>query len=264
MRELSDGFQYDMTQDGEDICPNCHGSKTCKNKVPKASVDTFAPLDVKSDNFEEQEEECEHCGGTGKVPHMIRSTNSLTSCPKDEHFNELLDDHEEIGRFVVWGGFTGTIDRLVQICHQQDWCTLRVDGRGFIGTSPSGQTIDSTELLIAMDYSHPRRQELLDKYPKVCFVGHPEAGGMALTLTASPTALYYSNSFKGDARIQSEDRIHRLGMDENRGATIIDLVHLATDQLVLDSLKTKRRLQDMSLGEMNDALNQIEGVVDRG
>jgi hypothetical protein len=263
LRELSDGFQYDMSQDGEEVCPTCFGAGHCKQMMPKAPVDVLAPLDIKADNFEEVDGSCEHCDGSGKVPKMIRIANALTVSPKDEHFIELLDDHEDIGRFVVWGGFTGTINRLVNICHQQGWDTLRVDGRGFIGTSATNQTLDADLLLDAMDYSHPNRQDLLDKYPKLCFVGHPEAGGMALTLTASPTALYYSNTFKGESRMQSEDRIHRLGMDTNRGATIIDLIHLPTDQLILDSLRQKRKLQNLSMGEMNDALKTLEGEVNR-
>ena len=66
---------------------------------------------------------------------------------------------------------------------------------------------------------------------------------MALTLTASPTELFYSNDFNGEARFQAEDRFHRAGMDKNRGATIIDFVHLPSDQLVLDNLQKKKDLQ---------------------
>jgi SNF2 family DNA or RNA helicase len=106
-----------------------------------------------------------------------------------------------------------------------------------------------------MDASHPKRAELEAKYPRLCFIGHPQAGGMALTLTASPTELFYSNSFNGEARMQAEDRFHRAGMDTNRGATIIDLICLPTDKLVLDNLKRKRKLQSVTLGEVTSALN---------
>jgi hypothetical protein len=127
-----------------------------------------------------------------------------------------------------------------------------VDGRGYAGESEKGEVIDSDVLLDAMDLSNPKYQELLDIYPRVCFIGNPQAGGMALTLTASPTALFYSNSFSGEARIQAEDRIHRVGMDKNRGCIIKDIVMLPTDQLVLDNLLKKKRLQSLTLGEIFD------------
>ena len=77
---------------------------------------------------------------------------------------------------------------------------------------------------------------------------------MGLTLTASPSIVYFSNDFNAESRIQSEDRIHRPGMDVNRGATIYDLIHLPTDRTVLDNLRAKRVLQDMTLGSLNEAL----------
>ena len=76
---------------------------------------------------------------------------------------------------------------------------------------------------------------------------------MGLTFNISPVALYYSNDFDGEARMQSEDRIHRLGMDLNRAALIIDLIHLPTDTLVLNNLKKKKKLQSMTLGDIDDA-----------
>ena len=38
-------------------------------------------------------------------------------------------------------------------------------------------------------------------------------------------------------------------------ATIIDLILLPTDMLVLDNLKKKKRLQDLTMGELNEVLN---------
>ncbi len=156
----------------------------------------------------------------------------------------------------VWGGFTGTIDRVMEICLKFGWTVLRVDGRGFTGFLPDGGRIDSAILLDCMDNSHPERVQLLEQYPKVVFVGHPKAGGMALTLTGSPTMLFYSNGFDGEARMQAEDRFHRLGMDNNRGCTIVDLIHLPTDLLVLNNLKAKKKLQDISLGEIEAAIEK--------
>jgi len=65
--------------------------------------------------------------------------------------------------------------------------------------------------------------------------------------------LFYSNDFDGEARMQAEDRIHRIGMDKNRGALIVDLIHLPTDELVLKNLKLKKKLQNLTMGELDDA-----------
>lgn len=251
LRELSDGFQYSEEVIGKKECPVCFGKKIQKIQIPKEPVDTLAPSSEQVAEFVEREVICDTCGGVGKVPEYRRSTDVVSS-PKDQVYLDELDSHEDIGRYIVWGGFTGTIDRLVDMAQKQCWCILRVDGRGYHGLDPEGNKLDSDELLDAMDASHPRRQELLEKHPKLIFVGQPGAGGMALTLTMSPTALYYSNTFNGEDRMQSEDRIHRLGMD-NRAPMIKDLLCLPSDKLVLNNLKKKKRLQNLTLGEVQDA-----------
>jgi len=255
MRELSDGFQYIETQTGFEIeCPRCHGTKEVTVKMPDSSVDTMAP-NVEQPQYHDEVMTCDVCSGAGVVPQYTRDMQEVP-CPKDDILRETLDEHDSIGRLVVWGGFTGTVDRITKIAQGEAWAVLRVDGRGYCGFNHKGETVSDTELLIAMDASHPRRQELLEKYPRICFVGHPKAGGMALTLTASPTEVFFSNDFDGEARMQAEDRFHRAGMDKNRGATIIDLIHLPTDMYVLDNLKKKRNLQKVSMGELDDALKE--------
>ena len=262
LRELSDGFQYTDEVIGEDICPQCNGTGKSKVRVSTRDIDIMAPQNVGEQDFEIREIHCDTCGGVGKVKRYRRATDAVES-PKDQVLIDELDMHEDCGRYVVWGGFTGTIDRLVDVCHKYGWATLRIDGRGFIGQAATGESISDEELLIAMDRTHPRYNELLETYPKLCVVGHPQAGGMALNLTASPTALFYSNCFNGEARMQAEDRIHRMGMDENRGATIKDIIHLATDKLVLDNLKKKKKLQSISMGELGDILEQMDNAEER-
>ena len=254
MRELSDGFQYQEEDTGEkEKCPACHGAKELTVRVPKEDVDIMAPQMVDDKDFMDKLVPCDNCGGNGEVHKYFRATH-FVPCPKDQYFIDELDAHEEIGRYVVWGGFTGTIDKLCKIAIEQGWTVLRVDGRGFMALeAPNSVDADEDILLDCMDGSHPNKLELLEKYPKVCFVGHPQAGGMALTLHASPTELFFSNAFSGEARMQAEDRIHRIGMDKNRGATVKDLIHLPSDQLVLDNLKKKKRLQSLTMGDLEDA-----------
>jgi SNF2 family DNA or RNA helicase len=249
-REISDGFQYIEVPSGKEKCPNCKGNKEVEIQVPVEDVDIMAPQKI--GEFTTSVVTCDNCGGTGEVTVYKRDTEAVGS-PKDQVFIDDLDQHEDVGRYIVWGGFTGTLDRLVGIAHQHGWATLRVDGKGYIGSSATGEKLDSDVLLDAMDRSHPKYKKLREKFPKICFVGHPQAGGMALTLTASPTELFYSNCFNGEARMQAEDRGHRPGMDTNRGLTIKDLIMLPTDKLVLDNLKKKKRLQNLTMGQLADA-----------
>jgi len=250
LRELSDGFQYTEEIVGYVECPECYGVGTIDDTVPLERELTKAQ-DYDKSNYTQETVTCYCCSGKKEVPQYKRSTDSYSS-PKDQVYLDLLDEYGDLGRFVVWGGFTGTIERLLAMAQQHGWHTLRYD-KIVAGFDPHGNDVSVDDLLDAMDNSHPRYKELQDKYPKVCFVGHPDAGGMALTLHASPVALYYSNSFKGESRIQSEDRIHRLGMDNNKGATIIDLVHLKTDLMVLDNLRNKKKLQNMTMNVLEDA-----------
>ena len=68
-------------------------------------------------------------------------------------------------------------------------------------------------------------------------------------------AVYWSNSWKPEYRVQSEDRIHRKGMDMNLGCTIVDLIHLPNDERVLNVIRDNRRLELMSMGEIMAGVN---------
>jgi len=253
LRELSDGFQYVKTPDGMETCPGCFGHGKAliwHGEEP----DLLEPVDVESLNYTKSEAICPRCGGGGEVVRFVRDVNEVKS-PKDNVLLAHLDEYEDVGRFIVWGGFTGTIDRLKKLAQKAGWVVLRVDGRGFIGYDLNDAPISKDILLDAMDRSNPKYDELYQKYPKICFIGQPRAGGMALTLTASPISMFYSNDFSGEARPQAEDRFHRIGMDANIGALIVDLICLESDQLVLDNLLLKRDLQNLSMGELSDALN---------
>jgi SNF2 family DNA or RNA helicase len=258
MRELSDGFQYKEIRGELVTCELCKGTKEIEVEVPLTDIDPMMTSEELIDSgFKKEIMECDHCHGIGKIHRMEQITEEVVSCPKDEVFIDLLDENEDVGRFIVWGGFKGTIDRLVRMAQQHGWTVLRVDGRGYHGYDPLNGKVDAKELLNAMDLSHPDFKNLKEKYPKVCFVGHPKAGGMALTLTGSMVELFFSNAFDGEARMQAEDRFHRAGMDANRGGMIIDLIHLKTDILVLENLKQKKKLQALSMGDLETAMKNI-------
>jgi SNF2 family DNA or RNA helicase len=246
LRELSDGFQYFDRKEGTTVCPGCHGKKMISQPVvEEPDIDGPTAGEIKAPEWETVA--CPECKGTGEIDKMVRDTK-VVPCPKDDELRNVLDTYDDVGRVVVFGGFTGTIDRIVDTCLKLDWKIIRVDGRGWH---------NNMGLKTPEDMVRAFQNELTDR-PRIAFISHPGSGGMGLTLTASPVILYYSNDFNAESRLQSEDRIHRAGMDVNRGAKIIDLIHLPTDKVVLDNLKNKRRLQDMTMGELKAQTELIE------
>lgn len=249
LRELSDGFQYAEKEEGRVQCPLCSGSGQTIQALPTDLDEVVIKSEVSEGEYQQVIGPCEHCGGKGDVPRMVRCTD-MVPCPKDQVLEDELDLNEDIGRIVVWGGFTGTVDRCVEFCLKHDWTVLRLDGRGMCAF-PAHH--DPEELLTAMDYSSPNYEQLREKHKRIAFVGHPKAGGVAITLTAASTVVFFSNDHSGEGRLQAEARVHRAGMP-NRAVRIIDILHLPTDKLVLDSLNKKRALQSLTLGEITEAL----------
>ncbi len=244
LRELSDGFQYFDRKEGTETCKTCKGTKHVTSPIIEACGEDVTNQ-ATGKIVEWQTVACFACKGTGSVDKFVRDIKSIPS-PKDDVLKDVLDEYDDIGRLVIYGGFTGTIDRIVELVLHQGWKIIRVDGRGW----HTNMVLKTPEDMVM---SFQAKTE-----PRIAFIGHPGSAGMGLTLTASPAILYYSNDFNAESRIQSEDRIHRPGMDYNRGATIIDLIHLPSDRLVLDNLKNKKRLQDMTMGEFQAQLQQIE------
>ena len=219
LRELSDGFQYrkglDDTQQVE--CTRCKGSGIAKEYEP------------------EREVTCPNCDGTGSVGREIKETIKAKT-PKDQALVELLEENDPYKRVVIYSGFTASIDRIVGICQKQGWSVIRVD-KSRIWTS-----FNCPDPFVAF--------QDVEKYPQnIAIVANQASLKTAHTFTAANMIIYWSNTFIGDDRIQSEDRIHRIGMDMNLGATIVDILHLPTDKYVLDNVKQKKRLQGITLGD---------------
>jgi hypothetical protein len=104
---------------------------------------------------------------------------------------------------------------------------------------PDGKQI-KTDIPLLSVFQTERR-----KFEQVLFTGQASSAGVGITLTAAPALAYYSCDFNGEARRQSMDRIHRLGMDTNKGATIFDLLCLETDKMVRDNLDAKGHLEEL-------------------
>ncbi len=252
LRELSDGFQYRNVADGTRKCNHCKNA--CgevdewfdPNDKFKVYQDISMLTDDRAVQLEKRRVSCPKCKGKGEMKKIKRISREI-ACPKEKALRGLLEECEETGRIVVFAGFTGSVDRCVRICHKEGWAVVRCDGRGYQVTDMDGNILTDVE---ALDFWAD-----LENNSEVAFVAHPESGGMSLTLVESRMAVYWSNSFKPEYRVQSEDRIHRKGMDENLGCVVIDLMHLPTDERVLKIIRENRKLELLTLGELIKDIN---------
>lgn len=266
LRTLSDGFLYKHVGTGKfKECEGCYGNKQIieyyfmdENNVEVTPtmyeienscifVYNYETEDgipeivaTKPIKFLERFITCPHCKGTGQVEILNKET-ILTETPKDQVFLDLLDKHDEVGRFVTYGCFHGTVDKLESLALDKGWSTIKADGRGWTMKDETGAelALKKEDMLIA--FADPTYNA------KIIFIGQPGAAGMGLTLTASPGIFFYSNDFIPVNRQQAEDRGHRIGMDKEKGGRIYDVVCLPIDKKIIESLRGSKDLQRMSL-----------------
>ena len=153
---------------------------------------------------------------------------------KNNRIKELLDILEETdGKVIIWAVYRHDIKEITKV----------LSGRYGAKCVESffGDTLDRD------------RQDIIDRFQDResdlrFFVGNPKTGGDGLTLTASHTVIYYSNSYDLETRLQSEDRAHRISQDKK--VTYIDLITEGTvDELIVKNLRSKINLATKILGE---------------
>lgn len=84
---------------------------------------------------------------------------------------------------------------------------------------------------------------------KADFFVATSAAAKGLTLHRASTMVYYSNNYSLETRLQSQDRIHRIGQEHK--CTYIDLVVPNTvDDAVLQRLEQKKELSSMVLDDL--------------
>ena len=147
--------------------------------------------------------------------------------PRMEALEQICNEVEENGeKAVIWARFKQDIYEIEKLLGDK-----AVSYHGDIGTeervtaSKRFQDDDSVKFMIAMLSSNSGAVR-----------GH--------TWTAASVCVYYSNIFDLDPRMQSEDRIHRIGMGDK--ALYIDLMTLGTiDRQIINALKSKKSIADL-------------------
>lgn len=157
----------------------------------------------------------------------VKDDNGVVIDFESGKIEALLDLTELVGdqKVIIWCAFQRDVERVV------DALTDKYKGTGKYAIDYYGKTTDGD------------RKENKDKFLNdpncLWWVGTPASGGKSHTLIVSHHTVYYSNTFKLEHRLQSEDRNHRIGQTEN--VTIYDLaVRNTIDIRVMRALKQKR------------------------
>lgn len=139
---------------------------------------------------------------------------------------DVLDEHR--GKALIWAGYRQTLDDV----HRR---LVQEHGPEVVAPYYGGVGIDE-------------RQDALSRFqdpsdPLRFIVANPQSAGYGLTLTQATLAVYYSNSYNLEHRLQSEDRCHRIGQTER--VVYVDLYVPGTvDEKIMHVLADKKNLAD--------------------
>ncbi len=173
--------------------------------------------------------------------HLKMDDGVITAFPNNrvKALMEILA--ETSGKVIIWANYVEDIRAIVRAISEEQ------DG--------DGQLLYGPKSVVEFwgDIDPKTRKENNDAFqdPKSgvrFFVGNQATGGMGIDLFAANTVVYYSNSYKLDDRIQSEDRAHRIG--QRKPVTYVDLIARGTvDEKIIQALRNKMNIAQQITGD---------------
>tara|TARA_B100000029_G_scaffold461891_1_gene493977 strand:- start:294 stop:1706 length:1413 start_codon:yes stop_codon:yes gene_type:complete len=163
----------------------------------------------------------------------FKADDGSTQPINNNRITELMNVLDEIeGKVVIWAHFQYDITSIVKAIVDEYGPGSVVD---YYGLTPQDERQDNIRKFQTDD--------------KVRFlVGTPATGGYGITLTAASTMIYYSNGYDLEKRLQSQDRIHRIG--QYHPVTYIDIIAEDTvDNKIVKALKKKVNIASKVMGE---------------
>jgi SNF2 family DNA or RNA helicase len=163
----------------------------------------------------------------------VKLDNGEVKAVENNRIKELMNILEETsGKVLIWANYRHDIQTIAKEIS-------KVHGPRSVATFYG-------------DTSNEERQRIIDEFQNEeelrYFVANPKTGGYGLTLTRSHTVVYYSNSYDLEVRLQSEDRVHRIGQTSK--VTYVDLVTEGTvDEKIVQSLRNKINIATQVMGE---------------
>jgi SNF2 family DNA or RNA helicase len=152
---------------------------------------------------------------------------------KNNRLSELMSILDEIeGKAVIWAHYQHDVKNIIKEIQKVHGPGSVVD---YYGLTPKDIRQNNIEKFQGDDNV---------KY----FVGTPATGGYGITLTAASTMIYYSNGYDLEKRLQSQDRIHRIG--QKKPVTYIDIIAEDTvDTKIVKALRRKINIASEVMGE---------------
>ena len=179
---------------------------------------------------------------------QITSGRRITSKPLKEHITHepffsspchnpriktLLYVLEQCGteKVIIWCKFTHEIEDILTVLSEQDYKCVTFYGKMTL----------------------KQRQKAIDKFENEAqiLIANKACAGYGLNLQFCHNAIYYDNDYDLGTRVQSEDRLHRIG--QKNKILIIDIVaDCKIDERVIQSLSKKSNISDDLKKEIKD------------
>jgi SNF2 family DNA or RNA helicase len=142
--------------------------------------------------------------------------------PKLEELKSVVE--ETGGKIVIWARFIPEMEAI-------EAALKKTYGEYTVVTYRGGMTSDERGAVVVLFQEESSSVRF--------FIANQQTGSLGLTLTASHTVIYYSNSFSYEDRVQSEDRNHRIGT--KHAVDYIDLtLNHKVDQMIIEALAKKK------------------------
>lgn len=162
---------------------------------------------------------------SGFAPDQNGQIHNFLPNPKLDALEEIIEENIGSQQIIVWARYRHDHDEISKRLSRFNPKIIR-----------GGTSTDARED-IELGFQEGRYRLL---------IGQPAAGGVGLNLYAASLAVYYSQSYSLEQRMQSEDRCHRSGSEIHNKVTYIDLVAKGSiDSVIVDALAGKKNVAEV-------------------
>ncbi|QYW02135.1 DNA helicase [Stenotrophomonas phage Sonora] len=149
---------------------------------------------------------------------------------------------------IVWARFQMDVTLIVEELERRGIKTVRYDGLVSDDQRAEAKALFNGERPIYERGVVVGRAKVPEEEQAMVFVGNPAAGATGLTLTIAKFTDYYSNSYKLIDRLQSEDRNHRIGQD-NQVLYTDWIAEDTIDEKIVEALRAKFNIASQITGD---------------
>jgi SNF2 family DNA or RNA helicase len=172
---------------------------------------------------------------SGFIPDENGLIHRFQPNPKLATLKELVEEQIGSQKIIVWARYSEDVASIAEAF--QDMMPLIVVGQG------------GEQKVRERGVQFPPRDEVEERFQMPAhrlLIANPAAGGVGLNLQPASLAIYYSQGYSLEHRLQSEDRCHRGGSEVHNKVTYVDLVAKDTvDVVVADALSGKKEVADV-------------------